>query len=231
MRNFTRDNSAWADFLISKAALILASAVLFMALFHLVAGFKELETQEQLDFLARDFKAAVDKVGSGNSESDYSGSDNLKVGAQQDFQDEFHGLSLEEFQDKSHESSYCFENTEIFRNLPFSDDILVRVSGEYVCVEAVSGERSFRAVRPFAFRVLPFNESVLHEKLNTKFGAMGDEDTPLTADYSEIEFFLQTLGTEEAVLNPNENISLKKKLIYIKDGEEVAAFGCVLVYQ
>jgi hypothetical protein len=66
VRNFTDDNSAWADFLISKAALILASIILFAALFHLVAGFEDLETQEQLDFLARDFKTAVDKAGAGN---------------------------------------------------------------------------------------------------------------------------------------------------------------------
>ena len=62
MRDFARDNSAWADFLISKAALILASIILFAALFDLVAGFKELEAQEQLDSLARDFKTAVDEV-------------------------------------------------------------------------------------------------------------------------------------------------------------------------
>ena len=36
-----------------------------------------------------------------------------------------------------------------------------------------SDERSFRAVRPFAFRVLPFNESVLQEKLLAEFGAEG----------------------------------------------------------
>lgn len=231
MRDFVHDESAWADFLISKAALILASIVLFSALFHLVAGFKELEAQEQLDFLARDFKTAVDKAGSGNSGPDNPELGNFRTGIQQDFQDEFDSPSQGESQDDFDSSSYCFEEKEIFRDLPFEGDIKVKVSGEYVCIEAVSGERSFRAVRPFAFRVLAFNESVLHEKLNTKFGALGDEDNPLTADYSEIEVFIQMLGAEEAVLNPNENISLRKELIYVKDGEEVSAFGCVLVYQ
>lgn len=235
MRDFVRDNSAWADFLISKAALILASVVFFAALFNLVAGFKELESQEQLDFLARDFKTAVDeagsgKPGSGGSESDYSGSGSLsgsmsgslREGAQQRFHDE-----SQEF----HESLYCFEEKEIFRDSPFAGDLKVRVSGEYVCLEAGSGERSFRAVRPFAFRVLPFNESVMHEKLIANFGAQGSKEFPLKAGYSEIETFLRALGTEEAVLNPNEDISLKKELIYLENEEEVSAFGCVLVYQ
>lgn len=227
MRDFVRDNSAWADFLISKAALILASIILFAALFHLVAGFKELEAQEQLDFLARDFKTSVDKVGSGNSGSGNLGSGNFRAGVQQDFQGGFQGES----QDESHESFYCFEEKEVFRDFPFARDIKVRVSGEYVCLEAKSRERSFRAVRPFVFRVLPFNESVLHEELNSKFGAWGSKEAPITVDYSTFEAFLQALGTEEAILDPGKNISLKKELIYIKDGEGVSTFGCVLVYQ
>ncbi|AKB46515.1 hypothetical protein MSKOL_0738 [Methanosarcina sp. Kolksee] len=217
MRDFARDDSAWADFLISKAALILASVVFFAALFNLIASFKGLETREKLDFLALDFKTAVDEVGSSNSQ----------VETQQGFQEKFQSGSQDEFR----ESSYCFSEQEIFRDLPFAGDIKVRVSGEYVCLEAESGERSFRAVKPFAFRVLPLDESILHEKLSEEFGAPGNEEIPLTADYSEIRAFLQALGAEEAVLNPNENISLKKEFIYMKDEEGVSAFGCVLVYQ
>lgn len=218
MRDFARDDSAWADFLISKAALILASVILFAALFNLVASFKELETREKLDFLALDFKTAVDEVGSGNS-----GPGNSQAGAQEEFQSGS--------QNESHESFYCFSEQEIFRDLPFAGDIKVRVSGEYVCLEAESGEQSFRAVKPFAFRILPLNKSTLHEKLSEEFGAPGNKETPLTASYSEIGAFLQALGAKETVLNPGENISLKKEFIYVKDEEEVSTFGCVLVYQ
>jgi hypothetical protein len=237
VRDFARDDSAWADFLISKAALILASIILFTALFNLVTGFKELETREKLDFLALDFKTAVDDVGSSNSESGNSrsgdsgskssGLDNFQTGAQQGFQGETQNGSQDEFS----ESFYCFSEQEIFRDLPFAGDIKVRISGEYVCLEADYEERSFRAVKPFAFRVLPLNESTLHEKLIAKFEAQGNEEIPLTADYSEIIAFLQVLGTEEAVLNPGENISLKKEFIYVKDEEGISTFGCVLVYQ
>ena len=97
MKDFARDDSAWADFLISKAALVLASIILFAALFHLVAGFEDLEAQEQLDSLARDFKNAVDETGARN----------------------FQEASQQEFQGEFQESSYCFEENELFRDSPF----------------------------------------------------------------------------------------------------------------
>lgn len=202
VKDFSGDDSAWADFLISKAALILASVILFAALFHLVAGFEGLEAQEQLDFLARDFKTAVDEAGAGS------------------FQEEV-----------QKERSFRFDENEVFLASPFGENIEVCVSGEYVHLKAKYDEKSFRAVRPFAFRVLPFNESILRGKLNTKFGAEGSEGSPLTADIQEIKAFLQASGTEEVVLNAGENISIKKELIYVKDSEGVSAIGCVLVYQ
>ena len=96
MRDFARDDSAWADFLISKAALILASVILFAALLNLVASFRELETQEKLDFRALGFKTAVDEVGSGNSGSRGSESSNFQAGAQQGFHGKFQGGSQDE---------------------------------------------------------------------------------------------------------------------------------------
>lgn len=206
VKDFSEDESAWADFLISKAALILASIILFVALFQLAAGFKDIEAQEKLDFLARDFKNAVDKVGAGS------------------FQGEVQGEVQEEL-------SFRFDEKEIFLTSPFGENIDVCVSGEYVHLKARYDEQSFSAVRPFAFRVLPFNESILRGKLHTKFGAEGSEGSPLTADILEIKAFLQVSGTEEVVLNAGKNISIKKELIYVKDNEGVSAFGCVLVYQ
>lgn len=197
MRDFTVDDSAWADFLISKAALIISSVVLFAALFHLVSGFKDIETQQKLDSLARDFKNTVDKVGAVNFP----------------------------------EISYCFKEQDAYQTFSSGKDLNIRVSGEYICLEVESGERKFSAVRPFAFRILPLNNSALQEKLNTRFGARGSADSPLRVNYAEIESFFSMLGTEEAVMDPEVKISLKKELIYVKDGEEVSTFACILIYQ
>lgn len=217
MRNFTADDSAWADFLISKAAVILASIVLFAALFHLLAYFKDFETQKQLDSLALDFKDAVDKVGAMNFQ------EKVSKGPPNESANE----SAEEFK----EISYCFNEKEGFRTLRFGKDLKIRVSGEYVILEAESDGRNFSAVRPFAFRILPFNESVLREKLHTRFGTDGSASSPLKDDHEKIEAFIQMLGTEKAILDPELNITLKKELIYVKEDEGVSTFACILIYQ
>ena len=195
------EESAWADFLISKAALVLSSVVLFAALFQMAAGFKDIEAQEDLDFLARDFKAAVDEVGAKN------------------------------FPDGAQEISYRFDENEVFLTSPFGENIQVRVSGEYVHLKAESGGENFSAVKPFTFRVLPFNESELRGKLYTKFGNDGSEKSPLSADFQEIIEFLKVSGAEESLLRADENISIKKEFVYIKGSEEVSVFDYVLVYQ
>jgi len=209
VRSFIDDSSAWADFLISKAALILASIILFAALFHLVTGFKDFEIQKQLDYLALDFKKAVDEAGAGN------------------FKEE----SSEEYPEEFKELSYCFNEKEAFRALPYGRNIKIGVSGEYVSLKAETDGRSFSTARPFAFRILPFNESVLREKLLSRFGAEGSQKHPLIADYTEIKAFIKMLGTKEAVLDPEENVSLKKELIYVKEEEGVSTFACILIYQ
>ncbi|MDM7918099.1 MAG: hypothetical protein QUS12_02925, partial [Methanosarcina sp.] len=182
-------------------ALALSSVVLFAALFQLAAGFKDLEAQEELDFLARDFKAAVDKVGAEN------------------------------FPGETQEISYRFDENEVFLASPFDEDLEVYVSGEYVHLKAKSGGENFSAVRPFTFRVLPFNESELRGKLYTKFGNDGSEVSPLSADFQEIIEYLRMTGTEEVLLSANDNISIKKELVYIRGSEGVSAFDYILVYQ
>lgn len=221
MRNFPADDSAWADFLISKAALILASIVLFSALFHLVAAFKDFETQKQLDSLAWDFKNAVDKVGAMNFQEEVSKESPVES------TDEFSDESFDEFK----EISFCFNEKEVFRALPFGKNLKIHVSGEYVRLEAESDGRILSAVRPFTFRILPLSESDLQEKLQTRFGADGSAASPISDDYAEIDAFIRMLGTEEAVMDPEVKISLKKKIIYVKEDGEVSAFACVLIYQ
>lgn len=202
VKEFSGNESAWADFLISKAALVLASVVLFAALFQLAAGFKVIEAQEQLDLLARNFKTAVDEAGTGR----------------------FQGEAQEEL-------SFRFDEKDAFLASLFGENIEVCVSGEYIHLKARYDEKNFSAVRPFTFRVLPFNESTLREKLRTEFGADGSEESPLIANLQEVNDFLQVSGTEEVVLIADENISIKKEFVYINDSEGVSAFGYVLVYQ
>lgn len=205
MKNFVSNDLAWADFLISKAALILASIILFSGLFHLVSGFKEVQVQDQLETLANDFKDKVDKKGAEN------------------FQESFGEDFLE--------NTYCFSEKELYQTLPPGTDVKVRISGEYVCLEAEVEGKFFRAVKPFAFKVLPLKEIEVHDRFIIRFGMDGSKDGPIIFPFSDVEAFLQELGTQEIILNPEENITLKKEPIYMRDHQGVSAFGCVLVYQ
>jgi hypothetical protein len=200
-RKILEDESAWADFLISKAALILASAVLFVALFQLGAGFISLEAGEELDAAARGFKAAVDELGAGS------------------------------FQGESSEVLYHFERFDRFQASPFKRGVEAYVSGEYVRLETEIDGKTVQAVKPFAFRVLPFNETALRGKLLDRFGAEGSRENPLPADYSEITKYLLAVGAEEKELDVAKDVSIKKEFIYVKEGEEVSGFACILIYQ
>lgn len=201
IKKLSADESAWADFLISKAALVLSSVVLFAAIFQLAAGLKDLEAQEELDFLARDFKAAVDEVGAEN------------------------------FPEDTQEVSYRFNENEVFLASQFGENMEVHISGEYVHLKAESCGENFSAVRPFTFRVLPFNESELRRILYTRFGNDGSEGSPVSADFQEIIEFLKIAGAEGALLRADENISIKKEFVYIRGNKGVSAFDYILVYQ
>ncbi len=201
LRKILEDESAWADFLISKAALILASAVLFSALFQLGAGFRDFEAGEELDAVARDFKAAVDEVGAGSFQGEFS------------------------------EVLYHFEGFDRFQASPFEREVDAYVSGEYFRLETEIDGKTIRAIKPFAFRVLPFNETALRGKLLERFGAEGDGEDPLLADYSEITKYLSDVGAEEKELEVAKAVSIKKEFIYVKEGEEVSGFACILIYQ
>lgn len=201
LRKILEDESAWADFLISKAALILASAVLFAALFQLGAGFRSLEAGEELDAVARDFKAAVDEVGAAS------------------------------FREESSDVLYRFEGFGRLQASPFEREVDAYVSGEYFMLETEIDGQTVRAVKPFAFRVLPFNETELQGNLLDRFGAEGSREAPLPAGYSEVREYLSAIGTSENELDIAKDVTIRKEFIYVTEGEEVLGFACILIYQ
>lgn len=208
-RNFLKDEAAWADFLISKAALILASFILFAALFQLTADFREVEAQEALEVLARDFKATVDEAGAGNFQE--GGESGPKT------------------------SFYYFDEKRLGRERKYTGFLLeegleVRVSGEYIRLDSGLDGKTLRAVKPFTFLTLPLDEVKLREKLQARFGAEGTKEGPVLADYAEVGEYLSGLRLE-TVLDPGEAVCIRNEFIYIKENEGVSVLGCTLVYQ
>jgi hypothetical protein len=59
-----KDQNAWIDLTLSKAALMIASIVILSAFYQLSTGFNDIQAQEQLDAEAFGLKSAIDDIGS-----------------------------------------------------------------------------------------------------------------------------------------------------------------------
>ncbi len=73
------DEWAWADLLLSKAALIIASIVVLAALYHFYAEMGSVERDMQLDTMAQDLRSAIDAASS-KEQKPYS-FDSYRLGA------------------------------------------------------------------------------------------------------------------------------------------------------
>jgi len=75
-----KDQNAWIDLTLSKAALMIASIVILSALYQLSTDFNDLQAQDQLDAEAFGLKNAIDDIGS-------SSLDNIRENATYTFND------------------------------------------------------------------------------------------------------------------------------------------------
>ncbi|MCD4820976.1 MAG: hypothetical protein K8R11_02635 [Methanococcoides sp.] len=74
------DQNAWIDLTLSKAALMIASILIFSAFYQLSTDFNDLQAQDQLDAEAFGLKNAIDDIGS-------SSLDNIRKNATYTFND------------------------------------------------------------------------------------------------------------------------------------------------
>lgn len=107
------------------------------------------------------------------------------------------------------------------------------VSGEYVVISYEENNRNIYAVKPLAYRTLPYNETVIRDKLLNQFSASGESADPIVSPFksSNVTEFLTTLGTKEKNLNTSTKVHIVKSLIYLENGTEVRELEYVLVYQ
>ncbi|MCM1987113.1 hypothetical protein [Methanococcoides seepicolus] len=75
-----KDQNAWIDLTLSKAALMIASIVILSAFYQLSTDFNDLQAQDQLDAEAFGLKNAIDDIGS-------SSLDNIRKNATYTFND------------------------------------------------------------------------------------------------------------------------------------------------
>ncbi|KXS44962.1 MAG: hypothetical protein AWU59_179 [Methanolobus sp. T82-4] len=107
------------------------------------------------------------------------------------------------------------------------------VSGEYVGMSYGENNRTIYAVKPLTYKTLPYNETIMRNKLLNRFSASGELADPIVSPftYLNVSDFLTTLGTKEKNLNTSAKVHIVKTLIHVQNGTEVRELEYVLVYQ
>ncbi len=107
------------------------------------------------------------------------------------------------------------------------------VSGEYIGMSYEEDKKTTHAVKPLAYRTLPYNETMIRDELLSRFSASGDLADPIISPFttSNVTDFVTTLGAKEKNLNTSAKVHIVKTLIHVKNGTEVRKLEYVLVYQ
>ncbi|WP_370575489.1 hypothetical protein [Methanomethylovorans sp.] len=106
----------------------------------------------------------------------------------------------------------------------------IRISGEYIVINADIDGRSIISAKTPAFRVYPYSPSVLYNDLRSEYGSNGSITEPVRAEHTDILGYL-TSRTREVSFNSSEQVYIQKTFIYFTDDINVEKIGYVLVYQ
>lgn len=192
-----KESSAWADFTLSKTALILASFIIICAICNLESDLMEMNKEMELDAIAVELRSVI-------SQSANEGFENVpKITCSLDLEEK--GID--------------------------GNDLDIYISGEYVRVEKISDERTLRSVKPLTFRTMVFDESTLRNELSDKFGHNGSKEDPVISEPMQIIEFLYTKGSQEMMVDKENDICIQKTSVYIDTFEGIRKLECLLVYQ
>jgi hypothetical protein len=72
IHHLTADDSAWADLLLSKTALILATVTILMAIYSLAGSSSDLVRKGEVEIIIADIASNIDSVGSSHSDNSNS---------------------------------------------------------------------------------------------------------------------------------------------------------------
>jgi hypothetical protein len=195
------DESAWADLLLSKTALILATVIILMAVYSLAGSSAEIARKDEVETIATKIASNIDLAGSSRS----GNSLNCMT-----FDPESSEMQLSKISDLniSISSEYIFctlkeKGKDIsaarqlsYRTLPFSHDKL----------------RDMLSVRFGA-------DGNISQPISSVF------------PYTDVTGFLDNKGTDELYLNMSQELCIQKTTIFVTNGGEMNGLEYVLVYQ
>ncbi|MDG6243629.1 MAG: hypothetical protein QCH31_04450 [Methanolobus sp.] len=202
-KNLQEDSNAWADLILSKTALIVASAIILVALYNLATLHADISKKDGLDTLTFDIASNIDSVGSSPSGTAYA------------------------VKDYSFDAYSGLLTPEDYKKLNIS------VTGEYVACTFQDNGRNINSARSLSYRTLPFSPAELENLLTIEFAANGTVVYPISSlfPYTDVTEFLAVASAKESHLNIDEKVHIKKRSIFVTDASEVRELEYILVYQ
>ena len=200
-KNLSNDNNAWVDLILSKTALIIASAVILAAAYSLAVSSSDMVKKNELEVITLDLVSNIDSVGTIHSDTDnvaklYT----LDTSARQLIDGGGLNISV----------------TGEYVSCTFTDDI-----------HHLSSVRplSYKTL-PFSPIKL---RSVLTEKFAADGNI--SQPVYSIFPYTDVTDFLDIIATEELYLNTAKEVHIEKASVFVTDGTEVKELEYILVYQ
>ncbi|MBP1908819.1 hypothetical protein [Methanolobus bombayensis] len=195
------DDSAWADLLLSKTALILATVIILMAVYTFAGSYSSLVKKDEVEIIAADIASNIDSIGSAHSD---------RSTACLELDTENYELKLSRRNDLniSISSEYVFctlkdngQDITAARQLSYRT---LTLNPQDLC-NILTG--SFGA------------DGNINQPINSEFS------------YTDVTDLLANKGNEELYLNTSKELYIKRTTVFVADGREVNELEYVLVYQ
>ncbi|SFM16839.1 hypothetical protein [Methanolobus profundi] len=195
------NDRAWADLILSKTALILASVVILTAVYALAASSSDVIEKNELELITVDLASHIDSAG-----SIHPGTENLTVTY---VFDTYAGQLI------SHERLNISVTGEYVTS-SFEDD------GNTICAARAL---SYRTV-PFSPENL---RSVLTGKFAAD--GTRDQPINSPFPYTDVTDLLSSTAAEELYLNTSRDVIIEQASVFVTDGSEVRELEYILVHQ
>lgn len=195
------DDSAWADLLLSKTALILATLIVLTAVYSLAGSSADIVRKNELEVIATDIASNIDSAGSLRSDNPTSCMT-------------FDPESYEQQLSKRSELNISISGEYVFCTLKENGrDVSAARQLSYRTLPL--SRNKLRNLLSGAFGA----DGNISQPINSVF------------PYTDITDFLAERGTGELYLNASKELHIQKTTVFVTDGSEVNGLEYILVYQ
>jgi hypothetical protein len=201
INNLITDDSAWADLLLSKTALILATVIILIAVYSLAGSSSDLVIKDDVEIIAVDIASNIDSIGSSNTDSSINCVE---------LNPEIYRL---EFSRKSN-LNISISGEYVFCTLK-EDGQDISACRQLSYNTLTLNPQDLRNILTGSFGA----DGNISQPINSVF------------PYTGVTDLLANRGSDELYLNTSKEIHIQKTTVFVTDGSEVNELEYILVYQ